>query len=242
MSQLPDTAVCLHCGYSLRGLPENICPECGRGFDPADPASWWDRTWPRSARMWRRWLGPLPLWHKALTIISTVLLLDFLIWPYRRMDDVQVVQLIGAVAFLIGLFLSYLLRKRAAQLCLIYGWAPEAGEHVVCKSRTVLICGVLLSASVVLAPVVMSARVLLSMPFLEYKARQLNRAGLSDNRPQIVGLFLVKRVGRLADGGIKLQPGSNGEQALVYYSWTIPTPPDKWTGLTRWYWMGGRRW
>lgn len=27
------TGMCLNCGYSLRGLPENRCPECGKRFD-----------------------------------------------------------------------------------------------------------------------------------------------------------------------------------------------------------------
>lgn len=27
---------CLRCGYSLRHLPDNCCPECGRRFDPGD--------------------------------------------------------------------------------------------------------------------------------------------------------------------------------------------------------------
>jgi hypothetical protein len=30
---------CLGCGYDLHGLPENRCPECGRGFDPAHPST-----------------------------------------------------------------------------------------------------------------------------------------------------------------------------------------------------------
>src|SRR5690349_17153212 len=25
---------CLHCGYDLRGSPTDICPECGKVFDP----------------------------------------------------------------------------------------------------------------------------------------------------------------------------------------------------------------
>lgn len=33
---LPDDARCLKCGYLLRSLLENRCPECGRVFDPAD--------------------------------------------------------------------------------------------------------------------------------------------------------------------------------------------------------------
>lgn len=30
---------CLKCGYELRRLPEPICPECGRAFDPNDPST-----------------------------------------------------------------------------------------------------------------------------------------------------------------------------------------------------------
>src|SRR5262245_28900547 len=30
-------AVCLGCGYPLRGLERNRCPECGRSFNPEDP-------------------------------------------------------------------------------------------------------------------------------------------------------------------------------------------------------------
>jgi hypothetical protein len=33
-------ARCLTCGYRLLGLPEPICPECGRPFDPSDPATY----------------------------------------------------------------------------------------------------------------------------------------------------------------------------------------------------------
>jgi hypothetical protein len=29
--------ICQGCGYVLDGLPAPRCPECGRGFDPADP-------------------------------------------------------------------------------------------------------------------------------------------------------------------------------------------------------------
>lgn len=33
---------CIGCGYALRGLQEHRCPECGRGFDPADPNTFAD--------------------------------------------------------------------------------------------------------------------------------------------------------------------------------------------------------
>jgi hypothetical protein len=40
---------CLGCGYILDGLPEPRCPECGRPFDPADPATFFthlESGWP----------------------------------------------------------------------------------------------------------------------------------------------------------------------------------------------------
>jgi hypothetical protein len=30
-----DQLTCPGCGYALRGLPDNVCPECGREFDAA---------------------------------------------------------------------------------------------------------------------------------------------------------------------------------------------------------------
>jgi hypothetical protein len=37
---MPDDAKCLACGYLLRGLMGHSCPECGRAFNPDDPASY----------------------------------------------------------------------------------------------------------------------------------------------------------------------------------------------------------
>lgn len=36
---VPTNARCRDCGYALRGLADPRCPECGRGFDPGDPAT-----------------------------------------------------------------------------------------------------------------------------------------------------------------------------------------------------------
>lgn len=44
---LPDSAVCLDCGYLLRGLRDPICPECGRPFDPGDPTTFNLKPLPR---------------------------------------------------------------------------------------------------------------------------------------------------------------------------------------------------
>lgn len=52
--QRTSNTFCINCGYSLRGLSEARCPECGRVFDPSKPKTM-ART-PRRAAL-RRWLG-----------------------------------------------------------------------------------------------------------------------------------------------------------------------------------------
>ena len=49
----PAAARCLDCGYVLDHLDARRCPECGRGFDPRDPATY-TRKPPRVT--WRLWL------------------------------------------------------------------------------------------------------------------------------------------------------------------------------------------
>lgn len=36
---IPEGARCRDCGYSLCGLADSRCPECGTAVDPADPAT-----------------------------------------------------------------------------------------------------------------------------------------------------------------------------------------------------------
>ncbi len=54
-----QTPRCLTCDYPLLSLSENRCPECGRGFDPADPRTM--RT-PRSPGKIARYLLQPPRW------------------------------------------------------------------------------------------------------------------------------------------------------------------------------------
>ncbi len=45
------TKFCRTCDYSLQGLSELRCPECGRAFEPSDPRSYAARPW--RVRRWR---------------------------------------------------------------------------------------------------------------------------------------------------------------------------------------------
>lgn len=71
---VPNTATCLGCGYSLRGLTESRCPECGKGFDSNDPTSYCIVA---KQPLWQRWAKP-PTWLHVLcvTVYTLVMLLD----------------------------------------------------------------------------------------------------------------------------------------------------------------------
>lgn len=72
-TQLPDTACCLGCDYSLRGLPGVICPECGRAFDPDDPTTYRDKA---VVSKWRLWATPPGIWHTAGVLAMTWIVLE----------------------------------------------------------------------------------------------------------------------------------------------------------------------
>lgn len=255
MDTLPDTAVCLGCGYALRGLPARVCPECGGAFDPADPSTWRDLMRPRSSRLWLRWAGPLPRWHKALLILWTIIACDAIsLWPYRPAFEIFDLPSIPPPAFLIGLYLSYALRQRANALCVSNGWRRFQRGAAAAKSRTVRFCAGALAITLLLMPLSLPlhVRVVLSMPFLEYKAHGMTPATPSERGYQLIGLFLVERVTPFGDGGMKMVLPSPlarswSREAIVYHPWRVRTPPKDWIGdvswpsvarFTRWSWMG----
>ena len=60
---IPNDALCLDCNYSLRGLAEFRCPECGRPFDPDRPLS---MNLGRPLHTMPRWaLRPIGRWAAA---------------------------------------------------------------------------------------------------------------------------------------------------------------------------------
>ncbi len=70
---IPESAVCLDCGYALRGLHDAICPECGRAFDPANARTF--RWRPSVIKRWRELAEPPAGWHIYGVIVVTLLTL-----------------------------------------------------------------------------------------------------------------------------------------------------------------------
>lgn len=63
---------CIGCGYSLRGLNDPRCPECGREFDPSNPKTMARTSRHAAIRRWMRW----PLMLFALLVIYVVAYLN----------------------------------------------------------------------------------------------------------------------------------------------------------------------
>ncbi len=118
--KIPDTAVCLGCGYSLRGLPEERCPECGRSF------SWNDATTYRvqkaaSSRCW------FDIAIQGSLILATVLLWFRVLTTTRPISGYGVYGRIVSLAAICFSILSLRRlgygpasrRNRAAEVCLL---------------------------------------------------------------------------------------------------------------------------
>jgi len=168
---LPETAACLRCGYSLRGLPGVICPECGRHFDPADPATYRDTR--RPAR-WRRWCGPPGRWHTAAVVAVTLLALEAcstVILPGGVLGPFLSLIVIGGAAAIA--LPPYAVRAAAAVLGRIF---PPSGERTRAPGRwrwLITPVGVALVASALLTRWPLHVRFAASRAALEAEARRL---------------------------------------------------------------------
>lgn len=85
-----QTPRCRNCSHRLEGLIEPRCPECGRGFDPADPRTYseplsvmppWD-----GSRWFFGWLAALTMGVAATGCLLMLLRFDFreVVWDIGR--------------------------------------------------------------------------------------------------------------------------------------------------------------
>lgn len=109
----PDDARCLSCGYSLFGLPEPRCPECGREFDPLNPVTfippdpWWVRV--LKGRVISKGQSPI-WWGILLTVVGGLPVPYFFILNYPGIALI----LVGGPLRAVILMLANLLAKTAA--------------------------------------------------------------------------------------------------------------------------------
>ncbi|HPF37667.1 MAG TPA: hypothetical protein P5081_05080 [Phycisphaerae bacterium] len=66
----PDDARCLECRYALKGLAEEVCPECGRAFDRYDASTYVSK---RAGASWRTQARPPLITGILLVVLATCL-------------------------------------------------------------------------------------------------------------------------------------------------------------------------
>ncbi len=98
---------CLNCGYNLRGLPENRCPECGQPFNPDDSETY--RSRPRS--------GSVLLWLSLLSVALFALPL-----AAAGLADAKVIRIpfflsgLGSAMMVCGLVLALVTTSRSVRV------------------------------------------------------------------------------------------------------------------------------
>ena len=142
--ELPANAVCLGCGYPLRGLTSAVCPECGRPFSLDDRRTYEVRRPPREFRFTPLLVGwgivalyavylillgmldPGDLKSTACLRIQPVVMLTvvgsavaFVVWAWRRRE-----QRVGALALAALLLLAVL----GVHLSSYLAWLRDVAE------------------------------------------------------------------------------------------------------------------
>jgi hypothetical protein len=223
---LPDHAVCLGCGYPLRGLSEHRCPECGRGFDPQDEHSYRTRRWQIFAATPRWWhiLGISLCTVLALTesarvpggVFPSVLEISGVCFVF-----VAVIALLGDYA----LRIHHCIRTRR--------YLPARGKrHVPWRWVVTPVCVVILFSLGARPPSwPFRVRFALSRSAFErveecFLAGELQNAG-----PQRIGLFHVEKIVELERGVPAFQVGTDW---VDYIGFVHRTEPPSY-GRAHWY-------
>jgi hypothetical protein len=210
-ASVPDTAVCLVCGYSLRGLPEPVCPECGRVFDPADPATFKDLDEPT---LWSRWARPPSIIEMIIAAVIAAGVIHLGSIPFRVWPPDITALLAGVFPCLIllavtSLVISYLLRS-----IMTYRSDRPIGRTTKVSCRrwrwSVLPLCIILVATVLIYPWPLRLRFGVSRRSFERAAESALRGALKIQGQEWIGLYRVNKV-----------YFGDGEVAFVVHDWPI---------------------
>lgn len=186
--------LCLDCGYALRGLPTPRCPECGREFDPLDPAT---MNMGRELSSLAKWvLGPIR-WEVNLMSWGALV---FAIWSARQPGEELARS--GGWLILVGLATLWLawplVRVIAARK---YGWPHSLLMQGQKLRVTVGLCFVLTAAAVHYS-LPLKAAVKFSRPAMDKLAADLIASGQPYADDQWVGVYHARRI-KVIPGGVR---------------------------------------
>ena len=221
---IPESACCWGCGYSLRGLGENRCPECGRGFEPGD--AWSYRT-PGSGPGWAIWLARSPRkWMIWVYLCWAAVMLVACSVPGNWEPAITLAGVFAVVAsghwllhVLIAVHVRYYFKLPTVE------FGSELRRWTAWPLLVVVVVGL------VLFRVPLYARFFVSLPWLEAAA---NRAGAPHATERWIGLFHVNDVTVEETGTyFETSDGVYCESGFVFCG-RDQTPANSWRLWGRW--------
>jgi hypothetical protein len=207
---------CRACGYNLRSLREERCPECGRAFRADDPKTYFERPYATWAALVAR---PPQLWSSALAVLGA---LAFLI---GRSSPTSVwhpsVWLIGGSFVLVFVSVECILRGMAVIGCILRHKPRPIDRRR--RWRWAVVPAVLLvvvSGAVTSWPLQLRFR--LSQPSFERVARQYLSGELGDRGPRWVGLYWISEISSYETGEVEFATGTRMFSACGF----VYCPPE----------------
>lgn len=187
-----DHAACLHCGYSLRGLPTHTCPECGRAFDPNDRLTYSTprESWGCHFRRCTEHLAGPPTWISLVVSVAAAMAIIIPLYDlpaphvYRNSSDPRLILLFACPALAVSLaYWGFRLARLA-----VWGVRSRSSRRHVWRWFVAPVAVVLAwTACETSWPLVLRSRV--SLPFINAQVKQMVAAGETVSYSRPVGLF-----------------------------------------------------
>ena len=213
---IPESARCWGCGYSLRGLGENRCPECGRGFEPRDRRSF---RYDGSRRWWVDWLTSPPMlfmiWLQVFWALASMVALSV---PGEVGERTIRLLLAGFAMGLVWLIRALVALLVYARWHAIVQPAPGRLRRWAVFPIIVCVCWVMLYAAVPIR-----VRFLASLPWLNEAATATDMETLTWAKTKWVGLFPIDKVDRLPNG-VQMRIEGSG-RAMSWWGLAYSTTP-----------------
>ena len=236
---IPESACCWGCGYSLRGLGENRCPECGRGFDPSRHLSYC-RTLAR--RGWVLVLFRPP--HLITTYIQAIWAIGVMIASSVPGGNFAAVGPLLWSGFALAVF--YVIRAMIAFVMFLLFLPLERGGNRRARRWAAFPMIVVVTATLLLGRVPLYVRFLVSLPSLNDVVARSNTQPAAVWSPRWVGLFPVDQV-ESGTHGVRLRiPGTgflSGPYGFAYSRTPLSATGDGgtfWPLWGDWYvWSAG---
>jgi hypothetical protein len=214
--------LCLTCNYPLFGLPTPRCPECGREFDPMDPAT---MNMGRELSELAKWvLGPVRWPVSVLTWAA----LAFALWS-ARLPGGQV-RASASLLILIALGVVWLawpiVRVIAARK---YGW-PQSLIMRGQKQRIAVGLCLMLGSLAVWFGLPMKAALAVSRPAMDRLAHET----LASSKPYLddrwVGVYKATRVKQIPGGGMRFTVEEQDRAYKAGFTYLPNTKPESMSG------------